>query len=192
MHSFIQRYLSDLEVIKERSSGQGRNTALQASRTARPMAPPAGSTKIHVDGGCRSWGGTTAAVCRDNHGNYLGSSAIVLHGSTDPATLETIACREALALAEDLNIQRIIISSDSKQVVGDINSENLVRYGTVIKEIHSRALHFMCNFMYESRRCNIEAHSLAKHAFSSGPGCHVWLGQSYSPICIPQTLAFDH
>ena len=131
-------------------------------------------------------------MCRDDLGNYLGSSAIVLRGITDPTTLEAIACREALALAEDLNIHRIVISSDSKQVVRDIKSGNLGTYGTVIKEIHSRALHFMCDFMYECRRCNVEAHSLAKHLLSLGPGRHVWLGQSFNPRCIPQIVAFDH
>ena len=127
--------------------------------------PPAGSAKIHVDAGCRPWG-AASAVCRDDRGEYLGSSAIVLKGISDPATLDALACREALSLAEDLHIHHMVISSDSRQVVGDITSENSGKYDTVIKEIRSRARHFMCNFMYESRNSNVEAHSLAKNQLS--------------------------
>ena len=70
----------------------------------RPKAPPLGFAKIHVDAACRrGLGGSSAAVCRDANGNFLGSSALVIQGVDDPEILETIACREALALAQDLN-----------------------------------------------------------------------------------------
>jgi hypothetical protein len=36
---------------------------------------------------------------------------------TDPATLESMACREALTLAEDLNLHRIVVALDCKEVV---------------------------------------------------------------------------
>ena len=188
---FIQRYLEDLDIINERKPATGASAVQRGSLRIRPKAPPAGSTKIHVDAGCRSWGGTTAAVCRDDRGEYLGSSAIVLKGISDPATLEALVCREALSLAEDLHIHHMVISSDSRQVVGDITSENSGKYDTVIKEIRSRARHFMCNFMYESRNSNVEAHSLAKHALSLGLGRHVWLGNPHNPRCISQTVVFD-
>ena len=46
--------------------------------------------------------GAAAAVSRDENGKFLGSSTLVVNGITDVATLESIACREALFLAEDL------------------------------------------------------------------------------------------
>ena len=59
-----------------------------------------------MDGGVSGRrGGSATAVCRDAEGNFLGSSALVIEGVIDPATLEAIACREALALVEDLLIQ---------------------------------------------------------------------------------------
>ena len=73
-----------------------------------PKKPPPGFCKIHVDAGVRSRGGSAVAVCMDDVGNYTGSSALVIEGTFDPATLKAVACREALSLAEDLNI---IISS---------------------------------------------------------------------------------
>uniref|UniRef100_A0A8R7U541 RNase H type-1 domain-containing protein n=1 Tax=Triticum urartu TaxID=4572 RepID=A0A8R7U541_TRIUA len=129
--------------------------------------------------------GSAAAVCRDDAGNYLGSSSLVIEGQTDPATLEAIACREALALAEDLLLHDFIISSDCKQVVEDINRGNQGRYGSVITEIRLRLLNFDCNFIFEGRATNGEAHSLAKHSLSLGLGRHTWLLSSHDPNCIP-------
>ena len=48
--------------------------------------------------------GSAVAVCRDSNGEFLGSSALIIAGVDDPATMEAIACREALCLAEDLHI----------------------------------------------------------------------------------------
>jgi hypothetical protein len=43
---------------------------------------------------------------------FLGASAQVIHGMSDPDTLEAIACREALALARDLALNHIHVASD--------------------------------------------------------------------------------
>lgn len=62
----------------------------------RQKAPPVDVAKIHVDAGLLrpAGGGAAAAVCRDDHGAFLESSALVVQGVLDPATLEAIACRE--------------------------------------------------------------------------------------------------
>ena len=65
-------------------------------------------------------GGAAAAICRDRDGQYLGSSAVVFQGITDPMMLETYACREALALAEDLATMNICVASDCQEVVYDM------------------------------------------------------------------------
>jgi hypothetical protein len=51
-----------------------------------------------------------AAFCRDHNGNYLGASSVVFYGINDPATLEVLACREALALVEDLALNKLLIA----------------------------------------------------------------------------------
>ena len=83
-------------------------------------------------------GGSVAVVCRDETGAYLGSSALVIGGVDDPEILETIACREGLALAQDLNISNVVVASDSKGVVQAINSKSRGNSGAIIFEIHSR------------------------------------------------------
>lgn len=86
------------------------------------QAPLSGYAKIHVDAGlARSGvGGTTATVCRDAQGAFLGSSALIIHGIRNVVTLETIACRKGMSRADDLLLHDIVIASDSKQVIEDI------------------------------------------------------------------------
>ena len=81
----------------------------------------------------RSRGGSAASVCRDEACNYIGSSALVIEGSFDPATLEVVACREALSLAEDLHIMNFVVASDCRQVVMDINARSQGRYGAILR-----------------------------------------------------------
>jgi hypothetical protein len=46
--------------------------------------------------------GVVGVMCRDASGVFRGSSARTIKGVSDPATLEAMACAEALSLAEDL------------------------------------------------------------------------------------------
>lgn len=61
------------------------------------------------------------AVCRDTNGTYFGSSALVIGGVDDPFILEAIACREALTLAQDLNLHNFVVASEAKEVIGAIH-----------------------------------------------------------------------
>ena len=130
-------------------------------------------------------------MCRDETGTYLGSSSLVIAGLDDPEALEAIDCREGLALAADLQLQNFVISSDSKQVISNINKGCRGSTGAVISKIRILANSFHCNFIFESRASNMEAHSLAKSSLSLGPGRHVWFGQPPDPRCIPQFVVFD-
>lgn len=123
-------------------------------------------------------------------GNYIGSSALVLAGITDVATLETIACREGLSLAEDLMLHNFVIASDSKQVINDIEKASCGGYGVIISEIKLRSLAFNC-FTFEGRAANCDADRLAKFSHSLDQGRHVWLVEPHDPFCIPLHVEFD-
>jgi hypothetical protein len=71
---------------------------------------------------------------------YLGASAIVYRGISDPATLEAMACREAIALAEDLNLRKIVLTSDCKEVVTDIEEGTKGSYAAIIDEVKARGI----------------------------------------------------
>ena len=98
--------------------------------------PPIGHVKIHVDGGLSHDGtvGVVAAICRNEQGRYLESSAIILPGVYNPTTLEAIACREALALAADLSLDHLVIVCDCGPIVDDVKKEFGGAHITIVKE----------------------------------------------------------
>uniref|UniRef100_A0A453MCY5 RNase H type-1 domain-containing protein n=1 Tax=Aegilops tauschii subsp. strangulata TaxID=200361 RepID=A0A453MCY5_AEGTS len=193
IHGFISRYLAELSILAEPQERKQRAPPTTTTTIQRPKAPLPGHAKVHVDAACRKGlGGSVAAVCRGETGAYLGSSSLVIAGVDDPEILETIACREGLAMAQDLNINNLVIASDSKGVVGAINNKSQGSSGAIITEIHSRVISLNCVFTFEGRAVNVEAHRLAKHAFPLGPGRHIWLGQPHDQRCIPFVfVAFD-
>jgi ribonuclease HI len=190
-HCFINSYLEELKAVAQprRTAPGGNSTA----RQARWVPPPYSVPKINVDAAVsRTEGhGVAAAFCRDSNGAYLGASAVVFAGISDPATLEALAVREALALAEDLSLDQAYIVSDCKTVISDIKDGSMGKYGSVISEIKHRSNIFQsCKFAYESRASNFEAHNLARHMISSGIGRHLWLDTPYSDS-IPVNIIID-
>ena len=88
------------------------------------------------------------AVCMDSSGNYLRSCTLVIHGMRDVATLEAIACREALSLADDLLLHNFLVATDSKQVANDINMGCTGIHGLIVAEIKLRTTKFNCSFCF--------------------------------------------
>ena len=92
-----------------------------------------------------------ATVRKDSNETYLGSSALVIHGVQDVITLETIACRAALSLTENLLLRNFMIAIDTKQVARDIQKGSRGSHGQIIAEIKLRALNFICNFLLRGK-----------------------------------------
>ena len=105
--------------------------------------------------------------------------------------MEMIACREALCLAEDLQVNQFVVASYSKQVVQDINQGTLCNYAAITNEVRARALSFSCKFIFEGRANNYEAHSLARFSLNLALGRHVWLDQPHDTTCIPPSVDLD-
>jgi hypothetical protein len=106
-------------------------------------------------------------------GDALSSSVMVFSGIVDPPTLEALACRDALALADDLMLGRVLIFSDCQQVVRDIllRPREEAMHASVIKGINIQAKNFSeIKFIYEGRMMNKETHNFARYALSLGPG----------------------
>ncbi|KAM3225890.1 hypothetical protein ACQJBY_058544 [Aegilops geniculata] len=187
-HTFINSFLSDLQVIKNVT-----NTVVQA-RAARPthwLQPPLGTSKINVDATCMksSSVGAVAAVCRSREGIFLGASTVVFKGISDPTTLEAMGVRESMALVEDLQLQAIHVATDCMDVVKDIKQKSNPIYGAIIHEIIEYSSSFnSCTFVHEFRSSNVEAHNLAKHALGLEFGRHVWLGHPGDLTFVPVTV----
>lgn len=109
----------------------------------------------------------------------------------DAPTLEALACREPLTLADDLLARRMLVSFDCQSGVKDISEKSDGHYAAIIREVNAHAEEFdACNFIYDSRSRNFEADSLAIYSLSLDVGRHVWLIQPHDIISIPMDL-FD-
>jgi ribonuclease HI len=143
------------------------------------IAPEQGLCKINTDAAVdRSKSkGAIAAVCRENQGEFIAATAMVIPHIIEPEALEAMACLEALDLADDCALRKLKVASDCLSVVKNIKDMPRCAYMMVLQDIHERAKPFECvRFAHEGRDSNREAHSLAKYACSMGAGRHVWLG----------------
>jgi ribonuclease HI len=189
---FIKRYLDELEWTPQ-SDKTTRGIIKPASSAW--IRPPAGCMKLNVDGAVAksTAKGAVGVVCRNDQGIFVGASAVVFAGVTDPMTLESYACREGLDLANDLNIQRLAISSDCQAVVNDINSSSLSgKNGMILRDIVQNRSKFLVSvFGYERREANGEAHRLARMATTLDIGRHVWLNDPPDHLCIPLNITIQ-
>ena len=150
--------------------------------------------KINVDAGVAEGmnRGTAAALCRDREGAYLGSSMLVFEGLMDPTTLEAIACREGLALAQDLGVNHLQIALDCKKVINHIYQRAGGDHGSIVREIlQTSTLFAACNILFEPRESNFVAHRLARFGISLPAGRHLWLGIQHDLIVIPMNILVD-
>ena len=152
--AFIKKYLSELEIVNKREKQQ----APQRDPRSSTWVPPAqGCVKTNnVDSAVYGRGkyGAVGAVCRNQHNAFLGASAIVFKHITDPQTLEALAIREALSLADDLYARRIHVASDCWTVVSELNQGMFAAYGAVLREISERLSAFLsCNIGHVKEIC---------------------------------------
>lgn len=148
-HSFITSYLADLRQIKKPAATQ------RPAVPARPtgwIPPPAEHVKLNVDAAVSRAGGFGAirTICRDSQGAFLGASAMVFRGIDDPEVLETLAIREALAISDDLYIQKVYVASDCKVAVEAIMDGTSASYGAVVHEIIEHSRNFLLAFLVTS------------------------------------------
>lgn len=155
----------------------------------RWIPPPPGSIKGNVDAAIsadKKWS-AAAAIFRSESGEFMGASALVMHGVHDPACAEAIACREALCLAQDQGATSVLIASDCQGVIRSIEEGSRGENAMIIKEISDlRRTVPGAVFKHEFRDSNVDAHSLAKYSLSLSPGRHVWLLEP--PDCVSRTI----
>jgi hypothetical protein len=97
-------------------------------------------------------------------------------GIVDPATLESIACHEALMLASDLQISKCVIVSECKEVVSALKKNFHPNFSSVLCEIKKRSAEFMdVRFIHENRVSNGHAHDLALSSLDLVQGRRLWL-----------------
>jgi hypothetical protein len=131
--------------------------------------------------------GVVGVICHE--GLYLGAVVCIYPGIIDPAILETIACREVLNFAEDLNIQKMCTSSDCQGAIDDITRGSGGNNAVVVREIKEFTSNFSkVHFMHEGRKFTIEAHNLARAATMLAPGRHLWLINPPNFVLVPMSI----
>jgi hypothetical protein len=71
----------------------------------------------------------------------VGGSVLAVPRICNPATLEAVACQEGLALAVDLNLRKLQVSSDCLEVIKSHVLTNS-SYFSILREIDMRRLAF--------------------------------------------------
>jgi hypothetical protein len=102
-HLFIERYLQDLSNIVPSKKMEGRG---KGTRHPRWIKLEAGFAKLNVDAALSKsrLGGAVRVVCQGEDESFLGASSLTINGVSDPATLEAMTCREAIALAHNIQL----------------------------------------------------------------------------------------
>jgi hypothetical protein len=135
-YDFVLRYLSELG---------------EASRHPREDLNVDGAVARNEDHG------SISAIARDATGLFLGASTRTINDISHPATLEAMACAEALSLAEGLGITHIQVVSDCLEVIKALMGKNLSSYSSILFEISERCKLFQfVSFQHEGRESNGE------------------------------------
>ena len=107
-----------------------------------------------------------------------------MEGITDLEMAEAMACREGMALASDLVLQKFKLASDCLNVVRNLQGTAMGAYGHIIREIKASAEDFTeVRFTHEGREANGDAHRLAKGSVHESFGRHVWFITPPDEVC---------
>jgi hypothetical protein len=135
-----------------------RDTALdlwqisQATRREKPQIelkwrpPELGWVKVNADASFQSDGkvGATACVVRDHRGAFWVAQARWYVWGLDACTMEAIACRDALVLAKQHGVQRVILETDCLDLVNLWRKKESQRsvIDPILKQIEDLSLAF--------------------------------------------------
>jgi ribonuclease HI len=134
-------------------------------------------------------GRAVGVVCRSGSGEFLGASSLTIQGISDHAVIEALACREALALAQDLQLQQITVASDCLSVINALEQPYASSFSMILEEVKADAsMMSKASFSHENRASNSEARRLARFSVSGGVGRQVWLMQPPDGLYIKNNI----
>ena len=147
-------------------------------------APVDGWVKINSDGAVHKGGSKVGggAVLRDHNGAFLAGVCHHFPHIVEPEAAEILACKRALQVAEEINVQNVHLKLDCLPVLQMINQKgiNYSGAGPWIQEIkHMLETKNDYKVTWVRRTGNVAAHKLAKVGVGDEL-CKVWLG-------VPQT-----
>ena len=124
-------------------------------------------------------------VSRDEAGNFLGASVVMMLGIIEPEIMEALALREGMALAKDLSLRRVCMASDCANAGRSMKGPTMGVYVQIIKELKEEAATFqLMEIVHEKRGANRDAHSLARSTLFMEVGRYVWFFDPPDGVCI--------
>jgi hypothetical protein len=143
--------------------------------------------KVNVDAALskNSVVGAIAAVAQISDGVFLGASAVVLNGHTDPEILKALACREDLNLEVDLLLRRFRVAYDCLNVIRNIEGDGKGSSRHIVMELRMHSMEFQkIEFVHEGQTANIDAHTLSRGSVTRCLGRHVWFQSPPNGVCM--------
>jgi ribonuclease HI len=140
--------------------------------SVRWSKPPRGWIKANSDGALNMEKriGGCGAILRNHDGNVVVARSSKVDNVMDVETVELLACRQALVLAEELRIPKIMLEMDNANAVSKIKGVELDRSatGSLVQELKNRLARFQeVVVKHAHRSSNGAADLLAKHGCSS-------------------------
>ena len=156
------------------------------------LPPPHGFHKINVDRASSDLENSSSigVVIRDSFGHVVAALSRPLHAYFAAEISELLALEQGVLLAQELQLSRIILESNSLNVIQAIHDKATgSSYGHIVQGILQASESFeSCLFKHLSRNFNTVAHELAQLARRSGTQ-HLWFG--ITPPCVSSLIQAD-
>ena len=105
-------------------------------------------------------------------------------GISDLETMEVLALREGLALANDLSLSRVRMASDCANAVRGMAGSTSGVYGQIVNDLKEGAAAFqMMEIVHEQRDANFDTHTLTRSTLFSSTGQYVWFSDPPDNMC---------
>lgn len=175
-HDIMQAVLAHMEEWRAAHAVAAKTPKLNTVQRWQP--PDEGWTKVNSDGAVSKYGekGGGGIVVRDHNGAFLAGVCHHYPHISDPEAVEVLACKRAIQVARELNVQKIHMELDSQSVVQMINSSsrNMSSAGPWIEEIKDSLKSFSeAKVAWVRRSANAAAHKLARVGVGDEL-CKVW------------------
>jgi ribonuclease HI len=134
--------------------------------------------------------GASACVIRDQNGAVQEAQAMCYEQVFDACTMEALACRDGIKMAEIAGYQHVQLETDCLELVQlwkvKESQRSIVR--PVLEEIYTLSRVFQeFSFSYINRNCNKVAHVLAKQVSDS----HRLERWHVTPACVSDLVLFE-
>lgn len=134
--------------------------------------PEVGWVKVNVDGATKKGGegGGTGVIFRNHEGAYMSAGCHFIPRCNNPERMELLACRDAAAMAEELDIPYLHIETDCREIVGKLQSSkrDLSALGPTVEEVKLLlASRESWKVSWVRREANKAAHLVAREAVAN-------------------------